>query len=266
MARPNKDTDNMTFFEHLDDMRPGLMRSVVVLLVVMVAAFLFKDVVMAVVMGPKSPDFPTNAMFARMADAMGSDVLRINSHPLTLINTTMAGQFNLHILASFYTALVVALPYLLLELWLFVRPAFSESEERHSRGFMVSAVGAFLVGLFFGYFMLAPLSVNFLGSYTVTDAITNMIDVGSYMSLVLNMSLVCAVVFELPVLVYFLSIAGVVTADMMRRYRRHAIVALAVGAAVITPPDIVSMVLVIIPLYALYELSIHIAARNVVRE
>ena len=266
MAHSTKDTDNMTFFEHLDDMRPGLMRSVALLLVIMVVAFLFKDAIMAVIMGPMSPTFPTNALFARMADAMGSDVLRINSQPLMLVNTTMAGQFNLHMLASLYTALVVALPYLIFELWLFVRPAFSDSELRSGRLFAASAVASFLVGLLFGYFMLAPLSVNFLGSYTVTTAITNMIDVGSYMSLVLNMSLVCAVVFELPVLVYFLSLAGVVSADMMRRYRRHAIVFLAIGAAVITPPDIVSMVLVIIPLYALYELSIHIAARNAARE
>ena len=261
MAKTIKNTDDMTFFEHLDDMRPGLIRSVVALLVFMVVAFVFKDAIMAFIMGPKSPEFPTNVLFARMADALGSDVLRINSVPLSLINTSMAGQLNLHLLVSFYAALVVALPYLVFELWLFVRPAFSDVELRHSRMFALCTILSFLLGIAFGYFVLAPLSVNFLGSYSVSAAITNMIDVGSYMSLVLNMSLVCGVVFELPMLVYFLSKVGLVTADFMRNYRRHAIVVLAIGAAIITPPDIVSMVLVIIPLYALYELSIGIAAR-----
>lgn len=261
MARQSRDTDNMTFFEHLDDMRPGLIRSVVALLVFMVVAFVFKDAIMAFIMGPKSPEFPTNVLFARMADALGSDVLRINSVPLSLINTSMAGQLNLHLLVSFYAALVVALPYLVFELWLFVRPAFSDVELRHSRMFALCTILSFLLGIAFGYFVLAPLSVNFLGSYSVSAAITNMIDVGSYMSLVLNMSLVCGVVFELPMLVYFLSKVGLITADFMRNYRRHAIVVLAIGAAIITPPDIVSMVLVIIPLYALYELGIGIAAR-----
>lgn len=253
------DANDMTFFEHLDALRPGLIRAVVVLLIAMVGAFICKDIIMALVMGPKSPDFLTNALLCELAEQSGSEVLKINQTPVTLINTAMAGQFNMHILISFYVALIVAVPYLMFELWLFVRPALSKSERRSSSRFILYTIFCMVCGVLFGYFILAPLSVNFLTNYTVSSAITNMIDAGSYIHLVVNLVLVCALIFELPVIVYFLSRAGLITAQFMKKYRRHAIVALAVCAAIITPPDIMSMTLVIIPLYILYELSIKIA-------
>lgn len=252
----------MSFFEHLDELRPCIVRSVIAVAVLMVAAFLAKDAIMAIVMGPKSPDFPTNVAMSRLADATGSDALRINSGDLTLINTSMAGQLNMHIMIAFYAALILSLPYVLFELWGFVKPALNDNELKNGRIFFFNVTLCMMVGVLFGYFVLAPLSVNFLGGYTVSDEIRNLIDVGSYISLVMNMSLVCALVFELPVLVYFLSRLGILTAAFMRNYRRHAIIILAVGAAIITPPDIISMILVIIPMYLLYELSIGIAARN----
>lgn len=174
----------------------------------------------------------------------------------------MAGQLNMHIMIAFYAALILSLPYVLFELWGFVKPALNDNELKNGRIFFFNVTLCMIVGVLFGYFVLAPLSVNFLGGYTVSDEIRNLIDVGSYISLVMNMSLVCALVFELPVLVYFLSRLGILTAAFMRKYRRHAIIILAVGAAIITPPDIISMILVIIPMYLLYELSIGIAARN----
>ena len=246
----------MSFFEHLDELRPRIVRSVIAVAVLMVAAFLAKDAIMAIVMGPKSPDFPTNAAMGMLADATGSDALRINSGDLTLINTSMAGQLNMHIMIAFYAALILSLPYVLFELWGFVKPALNDNELKNGRIFFFNVTLCMIVGVLFGYFVLAPLSVNFLGGYTVSDEIRNLIDVGSYMSLV------CALVFELPVLVYFLSRLGILTAAFMRKYRRHAIIILAVGAAIITPPDIISMILVVIPMYLLYELSIGIATRN----
>lgn len=160
---------------------------------------------------------------------------------------------------AFYVALIVAIPYLLFELWLFVLPALSRKERRYSTLFILYIVVCMALGIAFGYFILSPLSVNFLTGYRVSDNITNMIDVGSYISLVANLVLVCAIIFELPVAVHFLSKTGLLTASFMKRYRRHAIVVLAIGAAIITPPDIMSMILVIIPLYLLYEMSIWIA-------
>ena len=259
MRATDKNVNDMTFFEHLDALRPGLIRSVAVLMVVMVVAFLFKEPIMEVIMGPKSPDFITNSLMYQLAESTDSEVLKINQKPITLINTTMAGQFNMHLMMTFYVALIVAIPYLLFELWLFVRPALTRSERRSSTRFILYIVMCMAIGICFGYFVLSPLSVNFLTGYIVSSDITNMIDVGSYISLVANLVLVCALVFELPVAVHFLSMTGLISAQLMKKYRRHAVVLLAVGAAIITPPDIMSMILVIIPLYLLYELSIKIA-------
>lgn len=259
MRATDKNVNDMTFFEHLDALRPGLIRSVAVLMVVMVVAFLFKEPIMEVIMGPKSPDFITNSLMYQLAESTDSEVLKINQKPITLINTTMAGQFNMHLMMAFYVALIVAIPYLLFELWLFVRPALTRSERRSSTRFILYIIMCMAIGICFGYFVLSPLSVNFLTGYIVSSDITNMIDVGSYISLVANLVLVCALVFELPVAVHFLSMTGLISAQLMKKYRRHAVVLLAVGAAIITPPDIMSMILVIIPLYLLYELSIKIA-------
>ena len=253
---------DMSFWEHLDALRPRIMRSVVALLVFMVAAFLAGDLLMSVVTGPMSAEFPTNRFFAWMADRLSSEVLRINSNPVQLINTAMAGQLNLHLSIAFHTALLLAIPYLLWELWGFVRPALSAREQRRGRFFVVQVSLCFFTGVLFGYFVLAPLSVNFLSSYQISQSIANMIDISSYMSLVLNMTFVCGIIFLLPVLSSLLSGMGLLTADFMRKYRRHAIIVLAVLAAFVTPPDAVSMVLVLIPLYGLYELSISVAARG----
>ena len=255
----NQDVNNMTFFEHLDALRPGLLRAVAVMFVTMVVAFIFKEPIMTAIMGPQSPDFISNRAMFSLAEYMNSEVLKINQSPVTLINTTMAGQFNMHMMMAFYVALIVAIPYLLFELWLFVLPALSRRERRYSTLFILYIVVCMALGIAFGYYILSPLSVNFLTGYRVSDNITNMIDVGSYISLVANLVLVCAIIFELPVAVHFLSKTGLLTASFMKRYRRHAIVVLAIGAAIITPPDIMSMILVIIPLYLLYEMSIWIA-------
>lgn len=262
MAQKGKDPNDMSFFEHLDAMRPGLIRSFIAIAILFVAAFAFSDQIMEIVMGPQSPDFPTNALFRRWADAGGGEVLRINSRPLTLINTAMAGQFNLHMLISLYTSLILLAPYLLFEIWLFVSPALSERERKGIYSVMGYIVVSMIAGLLFGYFILAPISVNFLANYSVGADIQNLIEVSSYMHIVLNMSLVCALIFELPVMSHFLSRIGILSSNLMRRYRRHAIVALAVFSAIITPPDIMSMILVAIPLYMLYEVSIVVVSRN----
>lgn len=254
-----KDVNDMTFFEHLDALRPGLIRSVIVLFVAMVVAFVFKDPIMDIIMAPKSPDFVVNRMMCTLADITDSPVLKINQTPVTLINTAMAGQFNMHMLLAFYVALIVAIPYLVFELWLFVLPALSRSERRSSSRFILYIIMCMCIGIAFGYFILCPLSINFLSGYVFSADIANMIDARSYIALVSNLLLVCAVIFELPVIVHFLSRMGLISADFMKKYRRHAVIVLSICAAIITPPDVMSMILVVIPLYLLYELSIKIA-------
>lgn len=256
------ESGEMSFFEHLDALRPRLIRSAAMLLLLVCVMFALKRQLMAVITGPESPDFPTNRFFAYLAGVLSSDVLRINERPLTLINTAMAGQFNLHLSLSFYAALIFAVPYLLWEMWGFVKPALTERELNASRRFVLYVTLCFFAGVSFGYFLLAPLSVNFLSNYVVSDDIANMIDMESYVALVLNLSFVCGAVFLLPVVTWLLSRAGILKASFMKRYRRHALVTLAALAAVVTPPDVASMVLVLLPLYGLYELSIGIAKKH----
>lgn len=252
----------MSFFEHLDALRPRLIRSAAVMLVLMCAAFVCKAQLMAVIAGPQLPEFPTNRLFAWLAERLSSPVLLINTSPLTLINTAMAGQFNLHLSLSFWAALILTVPYFLWEIWGFVKPALTASELRAGRMFLWCSSGCFFAGVLFGYFVLAPLSVNFLAGYTLDAQIDNMIDADSYVSLVTNLSLVCGGVFLLPVAADILSRAGILSASFMKRYRRHALVVLAAMAAVVTPPDAASMILVLVPLYGLYEAGIGIASRH----
>lgn len=261
-SRRGSDDGDMPFFDHLEALRPRLIRSAAVLVVLMCAAFFCKGWLMAVIMGPQSPDFATNRLFARMAVLLSSEVLHINRQPLFLINTAMAGQFNLHLSLSFWTAVILTVPYLLGELWGFVKPALTERELRASRMFVLSVSACFFTGLLFGYFVVAPLSVNFLSGYTVSGDISNMTEIDSYVSLVLNITLACGVVFLLPAAADMMSRAGLLSASFMRRCRRHAIVVMAAMAALITPPDAASMLLVLLPLYGLYEAGIAIAARH----
>lgn len=258
-----KSSDEMTFFEHIDALRPHLVRGVMALLVMMVVAFLAKKFIIdLVLMGPQSPDFPTNRFLCHMSHLlMGDDTLCINQIKFNMVNTALSGQFNLHMQVAFVAAIVVAVPYLLWEIWRFVLPALTPRERHKSRMFVLYVSLCFFTGLLFGYYIITPLSINFFSTYQASAEITNMIDVKSYLSTVLHVSLACAIVFQLPLLVYFLTKMGLITTAFLKRYRRHAIVLLTVVSAVITPPDLFSLVLVVIPLYALYELSIHLAAR-----
>ena len=253
---------DMSFWEHLDPLRPRLLRVVAAFVIFLVAAFALGDELMLLITAPKSEWFPTNRLFAWLAERSNKEFLRINSEPLTLINTAMAGQFNLHIRLAFYTALLLIIPYSLWELWGFIRPALTKQEQHKSRFFVFEVSLCFFVGVLFGYFALAPLSVNFLASYSMGDQLTNMIDISSYMSLIANMVFACGVIFLLPILSRILAKMGLLRAAFMRKYRRHAIVILAILSAFITPPDVASMMLVLLPLYALYELSIYIVVRS----
>lgn len=257
-------TTEMTFFEHIDALRPHLIRGALVIFVLAVAAFLCKKLLVdTILFGPTTPEFPTNRLLGRMAVLSGINSPAADTEHLRLVSTTMAGQFNLHLKISMIAALAAGFPYLLWEVWRFVRPALTEHELRGCRRFVVCVSAGFFAGLLFGYFVIAPLTIGFLSQYSVSDAVENMIDVNSYLSTVVDVSIACAVVFQLPLLVHFLTRMGLIGPEFLRRYRRHAIVMLAVLAAVITPPDAFSMVLVLVPLAALYQCGIHISARAV---
>ena len=254
------DGAEMTFFEHLDALRPHLVRGVVVLLAVAVAAFFFKGLIIdKLLFGPSDPEFITNRLLAGLVRFAGISELPVESIDLNIVNTRMAGQFNLHMMVSLVTGLVIATPYLIWELWQFIKPALSVYERKRSNAFVMYVSACFICGLLFGYFLIVPLTVNFFAGYSASSSITNMIDVSSYLSTVLSVSLACGLLFELPVLVYFLAKMGIISSRVLKKYRRHAIVILLIIAAAITPPDIMSQIVVVIPLMALYELSIKIA-------
>ena len=245
----------------------------------LVAFFCKSFIIDTVLFGPQSPDFPTNRMltwvgaqWAHIAEwingVLGTsfdsnpETFRIANDRFSIINTSLSGQFNLHMKISLVTGIALAMPYALWEFWRFVRPALTPKEIDGTHWFVFCVSLCFFSGLLFGYYVMAPLSINFFANYQASAAITNMFDISDYLSTVIVVSLACAFMFELPLLIYFLTRMGLVSATFLRKYRRHAFVVLLVVAAIITPPDIFSLVLVILPLYGLYELSIKLASRT----
>ena len=255
------DQAEMTFGEHLDEVRKILVRVALIFALLFIVLFSIKGIVLEVVFAPISESFPTNRLFAWLAQLMNSDTLNIHPENVELFNNKMAGQFMLHIKSSIIGAFIIAFPYLIWELWLFVKPALPANRRKQSIRYVIETPIWFVLGLLFGYFVIAPLAVNFLGNYEVSDQISNIIDVSSFMTTVISVSFAGAIAFQLPLLIRLLATVGLVTADGMRQYRKAAVVALLIFAAIITPPDVVSQCLIFVPCYILYEYGIGIAER-----
>ncbi|MDE6446205.1 MAG: twin-arginine translocase subunit TatC [Alistipes sp.] len=284
MERNRVENDELDFWGHVAALRPHLVRSVLAVVLAGVAAFLCKEwVIDRVLFGPRSAGFPTNRLLLAFGEGLqsfcgwleaqtgwplGVDAAAFDTANLDFrfINTSLAGQFNLHMKISLLTGLAVAMPYVLWEFWRFVRPALTPRETAAAHRFVLWVSLLFFAGLLFGYFIIVPLSVAFFINYEASPSIVNMIEAGQYLSMVAGVSLGSALLFQLPLLVHFLARMGLVTADLLRRYRRHAFVGLLVVAAVITPPDLFSLLLVVVPLCWLYELSIRIVARVEAKE
>ncbi|MFP4023427.1 MAG: twin-arginine translocase subunit TatC [Thiohalospira sp.] len=256
--------ENMTFLEHLEELRWHLIRAFVSVIIIAIIAFIFSDFVFnQIILAPKNPDFFTNKMLCLLGDKVNISKLCINSEPFQIINIKMAGQFTIHITISIFAGIIVAFPYIFWEFWSFIKPALYENEMKHSRGAVTTSSLLFLMGVIFGYFVIVPLSIHFLGSYNVSDQVLNQINLKSYIGTVTSVTLAAGVIFELPILIYFLSKAGLVTPDFLRKYRRHAIIIVMIIAAIITPPDIFSLLLVTFPLIILYEVGIVISKKVV---
>lgn len=251
----------MTFGEHLDELRKILIRVALIFSVLFIVFFILKGIVLDIVFAPIRPEFPTNRLFTWLAAVLNSEALNIHPENVELFNNKMAGQFMLHIKSSLVGAFVVAFPYLIWELWLFVKPALPPYQRKQSIRYVVETPIWFIIGLLFGYYVISPLAINFLGNYTVSDQISNIIDVGSFMSTVLGVSFAGAIAFQLPLLIRLLATLGIIGSESMRQYRKLAVVVLLVFSAVITPPDVVSQILIFVPCYALYEYGIRIARR-----
>jgi len=252
----------MTFLEHLEVLRGHLLRSLLSIGVFAVVAFLLKDIIFDhILLAPKSADFWTNRMLCKLGDLVNTDKLCINEVPIQLINIDMSGQFKIHLNIAFYGGLILAAPYVFWQLYRFILPALKEKERKYSKGMVFYTTALFMIGVLFGYFLIVPLTINFLGSYMVSDQVTNQINLRSYIGTVTSLIFSSGLIFELPILVYFLSKVGLMTPRFMRRYRKHALVIILVLSGIITPPDIFSQIMVTIPMYLLYEVSIFISAR-----
>ncbi|TCO10622.1 sec-independent protein translocase protein TatC [Natronoflexus pectinivorans] len=252
----------MSFLDHLEELRWHIIRSFASIFVFAILAFVFKNFVFdVVILGPSRPDFFTNQLLCRISEALNLPVLCINQEQLKFQNIQMSGQFVMHIWVAFITGLVISFPYIFWEFWRFVRPALYENEVKHSRGAIFFASILFSLGILFAYYVITPLSVYFLGNYQVSESVENIINFGSYVSTISSIVLASGVMFELPIFIYFLSKVGLVTAEFLKKYRRHAIVVVLALAAIITPPDMISQIMVCLPLIVLYEAGIVIAKR-----
>ncbi|HKL39761.1 MAG TPA: twin-arginine translocase subunit TatC [Cryomorphaceae bacterium] len=262
MADPNE----MTFLQHLEELRWRLIKAFIAILVFAMVAFVFKSFVFDVlIFAPKNEDFITYRFFCYMSNVIGLDDSLCLTSSFELQNITMSGQFTSHILVSGVLGFIVAFPYVFYQLWAFIMPGLSGNEKATARGAVVATSFLFLVGVSFGYFLISPLSVQFLGGYTVSEQVDNIIALNSFITTVTMTTLSGGLVFQLPVVIYFLAKLGLVTPGSLRQYRKHAIVGVLILSAIITPPDVTSQVLVTLPLMVLYELSIYIA-RIVVRK
>ena len=253
----------MSFLDHLEVFRWHLIRSFAAILFFSGIAFIFKDIIFdTILLGPKNPDFPTYLALCNISQFLGmGDALCLKDSPFSLMNISMSGQFSTHITTSVFAGFIIAFPYIFWEFWRFISPALYSSETKLARGVVFFSSALFLLGILFGYYVIAPLSINFLGSYQVSDLVANQINLSSFISTVTTVCLANGIIFELPILVYFLTKIGLLTPEFMRIYRKHAMVIVLILSAIITPPDISSQILVSFPLIILYEFSIKISAR-----
>lgn len=254
--------DEMTFIEHLEELRWNIIRAVGAILVFTIVAFIFiEEIYDKIILAPSRPDFWTYRMMCKLADFTGAEGLCIDKLDFELQSREMAGQFTMALLSSVIIGLLFAFPYAFWEIWRFIKPGLKPSERRVSRGAVFYVTFLFLSGVLFGYYIVSPLAINFLANFQLDPRIKNQFDITSYVGLISVLTLACGLTFQLPVVAFVLSRIGFLNPRFMREYRRHAFVVILILAAVITPsPDVLSQVLVAMPLTLLYEISILVSA------
>ncbi len=255
-----EEEEGMSFLDHLEALRWHLLRSVSAVLIFSVAAFIAKDFVFGVlILGPSKVDFFTYRVLCDLGNYLGLPALCIDELPFTIQSRQMTGQFSMHMTSSMVVGLIAAFPYLFWEVWRFISPGLYDKERSAARGAVFFVSFLFLSGAAFGYYVLTPMSINFLANYQLDPSIANEFDITSYVSTLSMLVLASALMFQLPVVVYFLSMSGLVTSKMLKAYRKHSVVVILIVSAVITPPDVVSQLLIAMPILVLYEVGIFIA-------
>lgn len=245
----------LSFGGHLEVLRRMLFRIIAVAGLIAVLVFCFKEQTFAMLLAPSRWDFVTFRLIEQLLQGVGID-FHFEPYHVDLIATELSSQFMTHVSTAVYLGLLASSPYIMYELFRFVSPALYENERRYSVRVSVTIYVLFIVGVLMTYFILFPISFRFLGTYSVDESVRSTITLDSYITTFLSLTLVMGAVFQLPVLSFFLGKMGVINAELLARYRRHALVLLMLVAAIITPPDIMTLILVSIPLYLLYEASI----------
>jgi sec-independent protein translocase protein TatC len=261
--KQSHDQKEMSFWDHLDDLRWTLFRIAIGIVVCMIVVFVNKGIVFdGILLAPTTSDFIVYKLMCRLAEAVSMPSLCPETFKIQLINTTVSGQFFIHISTSFWLGLLLAFPWVIYQLWIFISPALYQHERKATtRAFAFGSV-LFFLGVFIGYILIFPLALRFLGEHFVSnspDAVPNMINLASYIDVLVTLTLSMGLVFEMPILLYLLSRIGIINKKFLRKYRRHAIVIILVVAAIITPtPDPFTLIVVSIPIILLYEFSIWI--------
>ncbi|MDH5366237.1 MAG: twin-arginine translocase subunit TatC [Cyclobacteriaceae bacterium] len=257
----NEEEKHMSFLDHLEELRWHIIRSLVAIVVLAIAAFSSKSFVFDVlIFGPSKPDFWTFKILCKAGNLINSDALCIDSIPFLIQSRNMTGQFTMHLISSFILGFIVAFPYIFWEIWRFVGPGLHSTERKVSRGAVFFVTLLFTIGVLFGYYIMTPLAVNFLANYQVSELVVNEFDITSYVTTVTTLVMGSGILFQLPMVVYFLSKVGIVTPKLMKNYRRHAIIVILFLGAMLTPPDPLSQILIAFPLFGLYQFSILISA------
>ena len=261
-TKPQEEEKVMSFWDHLEELRWHIMRSIIAVMVLAIIAFLNRKIVFDyIILAPSSSDFITNRVLCRLGEIIHVSALCIQNLHLQIINISMSGQFLTHMYISTVAGFIVAFPYILFEIWSFVKPALYDKEQKYSKGAVFVSSFLFLLGVLFSYFLIVPLTVNFLGNYQVSESVLNQVSLKSYINTVVSVTFAVGVVFELPILVYFLTKIGVITPDFLSKNRKYMFVVLLILSAIITPPDMFSQIMVVIPLAGLYEVSIKVSKR-----
>ena len=262
-AKPNSTADDgqlLTFGGHLEVLRQMLFRILAVAGGIAVVVFCFKDITWQLLLAPSEYDFCTYRWIERCIKSIGYD-FHFQEFHVDMIATDLSSQFMRHITTACYLGLLGASPYILFELFRFVSPALYENERKYSSLVAIIIYILFIIGVLMSYFVLFPISFRFLGTYSVSDRVVSNITLDSYITTFVSLTLIMGVVFQLPVVAFFLGKMGVVNAEMLSKYRKHAFIIIMVAAAAITPPDLMTLILVTIPLYLLFEISVRVVRR-----
>ena len=250
----------MSFLDHLEELRWHIIRATFGVVAASLVAFLAKGFLFdTLIFGPTKPDFFTYDLLCKASSLLGFDSFCNTAFEFEIQSRTMAGQFSAHIWTSITFGFVIAFPYVLYEFWKFISPGLYTKEKNNSRGFIAISSMLFFIGVFFGYFVICPLSINFLGTYSVANQVHNDFDLNSYIGLVRASVLASGFIFELPIIIYYLTKIGLVTPEFLKKNRKYALVIVLIIAAVITPPDVASQIIVAIPVILLYQVSILIS-------